>query len=80
LAALFLQVLCLTLEPLLDGELLLLACALVERVTIGDDIAVLVNIDIDVSVDHLKTIDTLAEVDMGDPVVLGGVSILDNIV
>lgn len=75
-----LQVLGLTLKPLLDSQLLLLAGALVERVTKGDDIAVLVDIDVDVTVDDFEAIDTLAEVDMGDAVVLGGVGVLDDVV
>lgn len=75
-----LQVLGLTLEPLLDSELLLLAGTLVERVAERDDIAVLVNIDVDIAVDDFETVDTLAEVDMGDAIVLGGVGILDDVV
>lgn len=80
LTSLLLQVLGLTLEPLLDGELLLLAGALVERVAKGDDIAVLIDIDVDVTVDDLEAVDTLAEVDVGDAVVLGSVGILDDVV
>lgn len=69
----------LLLDPILDRQNVDLALALVERITIRDDIAVAVNVDVHVTVDDLEAINHLAQVDVGDAVVGRGVAVLDDI-
>jgi hypothetical protein len=51
----------LLLDPLLDGQgrLGLLPIALEERITIGDNVAMSVHVDVDITIDNLESIDAL---------------------
>lgn len=53
---------------------------LVERVSKRNDLAILVNVDINVSIHNLQSIHHLTEVHMSHSIMLGGIGVLDNVV
>ena len=54
--------------------------ALVERVSKGNDLPVLVHVNINVSIHNLQSINHLTEVHMRHSIMLGGIGVLDDVV
>lgn len=53
---------------------------LVERVSKRNDLSILVNVDINVSIHNLQSINHLTEVHMRHSIMLGGIGVLDDVI